>query len=118
MEYPVGKGVKQVGVKEVKGYLVLKTGEELEKELRERLERGEKLVKIVWCPTVWYLKHLKERKIPHIYVKVNRYEDFVIVDVTHPNFKPLKGVVGLAETYYVLEGRKLDKSLAREFRRA
>jgi len=101
--------VDLVGIKETRtndegkviGY-VLKTGEELEQELEERLKGGERLVKVVYQPFYAYLDHLKKNKIPHKKAKLNRWEEVVVVEIA-PNFKPFDGIIGICEIYYKLE---------------
>jgi len=97
--------VELVGIKEpfvnkegkVVGY-ILKIGEELEEELKERLSRGERLVKVVFDPFEPYIQHLKENKI----VKVDRYHKVAVVEITQ-NFKRFDGLIGISKLFYKIE---------------
>jgi len=94
--------VSLVGVKGRTKYgYALKTGEELEREIQERLARGEKIIKCVYEPFDAYIKHLKRNKIEHVVIR-NKCERLVIVKIDD-RFKPFNGIIGLAEVFYKLE---------------
>ncbi len=88
------------------GY-ALKMPEEAGKELKERLARGERIVKVMYEPFDAYLEHLRKHGIRH---KVFKIDDarYVAVEITN-NYKCFGWIAGLAEMHYRIDdGEDLD----------
>ena len=91
----------------------------LEDLLREHIKKGGKVLNIVYDPFEGYIQHLEGHGIPFRKIKHKdpysmKYEVlFVLVD---ENYKHYGGLVGVANTYALLDGETFDEAILKYLR--
>ena len=93
--------------------------EEVERVLRKHLERGGRILHVVWDFLEAYPEHLEAHGVPYRIVELQDGEGRrvrMLFAALSGGYRAMEGVVGVANTYCLLEGESLDEAVGKFLR--